>query len=189
MHGLAGVADVRHERLYLARTGPHYVAMDMGILWWILAVLIVLGGLVGTVIPALPGVPMVFAGLLLAAWAGGFETVGPVTIAILGALTALAWLIDFLAAALGAKQLGASQRAFWGATFGAVVGMFFGIPGIILGPFVGAVVAELSAGRKLDEAGRAGYGTWIGIVLGAAAKLAIAFLMVGIFILQQFFGN
>jgi len=163
--------------------------MDLTILWWILAGLIVIGGLAGTIIPALPGVPMVFAGLLLAAWAGDFIQVGWTTIGILGVLTALTWLIDFLAAALGAKRLGASQRAFWGAAFGAMVGIFFGIPGIVLGPFVGAVVAEISAGRTVHQASRAGYGAWIGVVLGTAAKLAIAFLMVGIFIFNQWLGG
>ncbi len=161
--------------------------MDWTVLWWVLATLIVIGGLVGTIVPALPGVPLVFAGLLLGAWAGDFVHVSWTTVGILGALTILAWLIDFLAAAMGAKRLGASQRAFWGAAFGAVVGMFFGIPGIVLGPFVGAVVAEISAGRSVHQASRAGYGAWIGVVLGTAAKLAIAFLMVGIFIFSQWF--
>ncbi len=161
--------------------------MDLTILWWILAILLVIGGLVGTIIPALPGVPMVFAGLLLAAWITGFEPAGMWTMVILGALTAAAWLIDFLAAALGAKRLGASPRAFWGAMFGAIVGMFFGLAGILLGPFVGAFVAEISGGRGMQDAGRAGVGAWIGTVLGAAAKIAIAFLMVGFFILRQFF--
>ena len=161
--------------------------VDLSILWWILAVLIIIGGLAGTVFPALPGVPMVFAGLLLAAWAGDFQAVGVGTIAVLGILTALAWLVDFLAAAVGAKRLGASPRAFWGALIGAIVGMFFGLAGIILGPFVGAVAAELSAGRPMADAGRAGFGAWVGTVVGTAVKLAIAFLMVGIFLLQQFF--
>jgi len=160
--------------------------MDLNVLWWILAVLLVVGGLIGTVLPALPGPLMVFAGLFLAAWAMDFHPAGWGTIAILGVLTALAWLVDFLAAALGAKRLGASQRAFWGAMFGAVAGMFFGLPGILLGPCVGAVVAELSAGRPAHEAGRAGMGAWIGTVIGAALKLAIVFLMVGIFILRHF---
>lgn len=168
---------------------PHYNGMDWSVLWWVLATLLVVGGLAGTIIPSLPGVPLVFVGLLLAAWASGFEHVGAMTLAVLGALAALAWLIDFLAAALGAKRLGASQRAFWGATFGAVAGMFFGLPGIVLGPFVGAVVAELSGGKDVRQAGRAGYGAWIGVVIGTAAKLAIAFLMVGIFVLKQFLGG
>jgi uncharacterized protein YqgC (DUF456 family) len=104
--------------------------MNLDILWWALSLLLVVGGLAGTVVPALPGVPMVFAGLFLAAWVTDFEPVGWGTIAVLGVLTALAWLLDFLAAALGARRLGASQRAFWGATFGAIAGIFFGVPGI-----------------------------------------------------------
>ena len=160
--------------------------MDWTILWWVLATLIVIAGLAGTIIPALPGVPLVFAGLLLAAWAGDFQAVGWTAIGILGVLTALTLLIDFLAAALGAKRLGASPRAFWGATLGAIVGIFFGLPGILLGPFLGAVGAELSAGHNMHQAGRSGYGAWLGVVLGTAAKLAIAFVMVGIFILNQF---
>lgn len=161
--------------------------VDLDIILWIIAVLLIIGGLAGTVFPALPGVPIVFAGLLLAAWATDFTPVGAGTLALLGVLTAVAWLVDFLAAAVGARRLGASPRAFWGATFGAIVGIFFGFVGIILGPFVGAVVGELSGGRPMAEAGRAGMGAWIGTVVGAALKIAIAFLMVGIFVLAQFF--
>ena len=156
--------------------------MDWTILWWILAGLIVITGLIGTIVPALPGIPIILAGLVLAAWSTGFEPVGWGTLGVLGALTALSVLIDFLAAAAGAKKLGASQRAFWGATLGAVIGMFFGLPGILFGPFIGAVVAELSSGRGAHQASRSGYGVWLGIVLGTAAKLAIAFLMLGIFL-------
>jgi uncharacterized protein YqgC (DUF456 family) len=162
--------------------------MDWTVLWWVLAALIVIGGLAGTVVPALPGVPLIFAGLVLAAWATGFETVGWGTIGVLAVLTALAVIIDFLSAAFGAKRQGASPRAFWGATIGAVVGMFFGLAGILLGPFIGAVVAELSAGRGAQQAGRSGYGVWVGLVLGTAAKLAIAFLMLGIFLTKYILG-
>lgn len=156
--------------------------MDWSFLWWILAGVIVIAGLIGTVLPALPGIPMIFAGLLLLAWSTGFEPIGWGTMGILGALTVVSIMIDFLASALGAKRLGASPRAFWGATIGAIVGIFFGLPGIILGPFIGAVAAELSGGHGARQAGLSGYGTWIGIMLGTAAKLAIAFLMLGIFL-------
>ena len=158
--------------------------MDWTFLWWVLAGVIVVAGLVGTVLPALPGIPMIFAGLLLLAWSTGFEPVGWGTLGVLGALTVVSILIDFLASAAGAKRLGASPRAFWGATIGAIVGIFFGIPGIILGPFIGAVAAELSVGQSAMQAGRAGYGTWIGIIVGTAAKLAIAFLMLGIILMK-----
>jgi len=161
--------------------------MDWTIWWWILAGTLIIVGLAGTVVPALPGVPVVFAGLLLAAWADGFVTVGWGTLTVLAVLTALSVIIDLLAAAFGAQRLGASQRAFWGATLGAMVGIFFGLAGIILGPFIGAVAAELSDGQGARQAGRSGYGAWLGVVVGTAAKLAIAFLMLGIFLLKILF--
>ncbi|MGA9575730.1 MAG: DUF456 domain-containing protein [Lysobacterales bacterium] len=161
--------------------------MDWTVLWLILAGLIVAGGLVGTVVPALPGVPLMLAGLVLAAWSTGFEPVGWGTIGVLAVLTAIAVGIDIMSAAFGAKRHGASPRAFWGATLGAMVGMFFGLAGILLGPFIGAVAAELASGSGAQQAGRSGYGVWIGLVLGTAAKLAIAFLMLGIFIMQYVF--
>jgi uncharacterized protein YqgC (DUF456 family) len=156
--------------------------MDWTILWWILAVLIILVGLAGVVLPALPGIPIMFAGLMLAAWSTDFEPVGWGTLSVLGALTILSVIIDFLSAAFGAKRQGASPRAFWGATLGAVVGLFFGLVGIVLGPFIGAVAAEMSAGSGAHQAGRSGYGVWVGLVVGTAAKLAIAFLMLGVFL-------
>lgn len=162
--------------------------MDWTILWWILAALIILIGLAGVVVPALPGIPIMFAGLALAAWSTGFEPVGWGTLGVLGALTVLSVMIDFLSAAFGAKRQGASPRAFWGATLGAVVGLFFGLVGIVLGPFIGAVAVELAAGSGAQQAGRSGYGVWIGLVLGTAAKLAIAFLMLGIFLTKYLFG-
>ena len=154
---------------------------------WTLAGVIIITGLVGTVVPVLPGIPIMLVGLVLAAWSTGFEPVGWGTIGVLAALTVLSVIVDFLAGALGAKRLGASQRAFWGATLGAVVGIFFGLVGIVVGPFVGAVAAEMSAGRGPQQAGRSGYGVWLGMLLGTAAKLAIAFLMLGIFLLKFLF--
>ncbi len=156
--------------------------MDWTILWWVLSAFIVLIGLIGVVFPALPGIPIMFAGLVLAAWSSDFEPVGWGTIGVLGALVVLSVLIDFLSAAFGAKRQGASPRAFWGATLGAIVGIFFGLVGIVLGPFIGAVAAELTGGSGAQQAGRSGYGVWIGLILGTAAKLAIAFMMLGIFL-------
>ena len=147
----------------------------------VVAALLVIVGLAGTVLPVLPGVAFVFGGLLLAAWSDGFARVGAVPLAILGILTALAIVVDFAAAALGAKKSGASPRAVLGATLGAIVGILFGLPGLVLGPFVGAVVGELAANRELLHAGRAGLGTWLGLLLGSIAKLTLAFLMVGVF--------
>jgi uncharacterized protein len=158
--------------------------MDWSILWWVLCVLLVLAGLVGTIAPALPGVPLVFAGLLLGAWIGDFSSVGWVTLGLFALLTIAAQIADFLAGAFGARYAGAGVRAFWGATIGAVVGLFFGLPGIIFGPFIGAVVGELTGGAGLRQSGRAGIGAWLGLVIATAFKLAVAFMMIGIFLFQ-----
>ena len=158
--------------------------MDWTVLWWLLVVLLVLAGLVGTVLPALPGVPLVFLGVALGAWINGFEETGWITLGIFAALTLFSQLLDFLASAWGTQYAEAGPRAFWGATLGTVVGIFFGIPGLLLGPFVGAVVGELSGGSSLRQSGRAGVGAWLGLVLATALKLTIAFLMVGTFVVQ-----
>ena len=160
--------------------------MFITILLWVLAVVLVVLGLVGLVLPALPGAPLLFAGLALAAWAEDFVYVGSGTLIILGVLALLTYAVDFLAGAMGAKRFGASNRAIAGAALGALVGLFFGLPGILLGPFVGAVLGELSAQRNLREAGIAGIGASFGLVLGAAAKLALAFAMLGIFLFSRF---
>lgn len=160
--------------------------MDWTILLWLLAGLLVIAGLAGTVIPALPGVPLVFAGLFVGAWIGDFQTVGWFTIGILAALATVAWIVDFVAGAAGARYLGASSRAFWGATLGAVVGIFFGLVGILLGPFIGAMIGELSGGNDLVSSGRAGMGAWLGMVVATAVKLALVFLMIGIFAFAAF---
>jgi hypothetical protein len=153
----------------------------------ILAGALVLVGLAGTVVPILPGVPLVFAGLFMAAWADQFQHVGAVTLTILGVLTVISVVADFVASALGAKRLGASPRAVVGATIGALVGILFGLPGLVFGPFVGAVVGELSANRALVQAGKAGLGTWIGLLLGSVVKLTLSFLMLGIFLTAHLF--
>ncbi len=160
--------------------------MDWTYLWWLLAGLLVIAGLAGTVLPALPGVPLVFAGLFIGAWIGNFQDVGWVTLGILAALAAVAWAVDFIAGAAGARYLGASTRAFWGATLGALVGIFFGLAGMLLGPFIGAVAGELSGGSGLAHSGRAGLGAWLGMVVATAVKLALVFLMIGIFVFAAF---
>jgi len=154
------------------------------ILWWVVAALLVIAGLAGTVIPTLPGVPLVMAGLFIGAWINHFATVGWVTLGILALLTVFALVVDFLASAFGVRYAGASARAFWGASLGAVVGIFFGIPGLVLGPFVGAVLGEVSTGSGWQQSSRAGLGAWLGMLFATAIKLAIAFLMIGIFIFQ-----
>lgn len=155
----------------------------MEVILWILAVALVLVGLAGALLPAIPGALLVFAGLVLAAWADGFAHVGGVTIALLALLTASTYALDFVAGALGARRFGASRRAMIGASMGALVGLFFGIWGIILGPFAGAVAGELTVRRDLRGAGRAGIGAWVGVVAGTLGKVVIVLIMICIFAL------
>jgi uncharacterized protein YqgC (DUF456 family) len=160
--------------------------METEWLWFLLAVLLVVVGLIGLVMPALPGTPILLAGLVLAAWAEDFAKVGWGTLAVLGAIAFLGYFVDFAAGAFGARRFGASKQGVTGAFLGALLGLFFGLPGVLLGPFVGAVAGELAARRGLRTAGRAGFGAALGLALGAAAKLALAFTMIGIFILARF---
>ena len=153
---------------------------------WVLAVVLVIVGLAGVVMPALPGTMLVFAGLVLAAWADGFSRVGAGTLVVLGLLAAGSYGIDFVAAALGARRLGASRRAMAGAAIGTVLGLFLGLPGLIIGPFVGAVAGELTLHRDLLKAGRAGVAAWIGFAVGMAVKVALVFVMIGIFLAAFF---
>jgi len=151
-------------------------------LLWVLSLILVGVGIAGVLVPGLPGAPLVFGGLLLAALADGFQNVGVGTIILLAAMTTLAFVVDFLSAGLGAKRAGASREAVIGAALGTLIGIFFGFVGIVLGPFVGAVTGEFLARRNLGQAGRAGAATWIGFILGIGVKLVLAFAMVGIFI-------
>ena len=151
-------------------------------LLWVLSLILVGVGIAGVLVPGLPGAPLVFGGLLLAAWADGFQNVGVLTITLLAVMTILAFGVDFLSASLGAKRAGASREAVIGAALGTLIGIFFGFVGIVLGPFVGAVTGEFLARRNLGQAGRAGAATWIGFILGIGVKLVLAFAMVGIFI-------
>jgi uncharacterized protein len=160
--------------------------MTVTILLWVLGVALVLVGLAGLFFPAIPGAVLVFAGLVVAAWADDFAYAGWGTLTVLGVLALLTYPADFLASAFGAKRYGASPRAVTGAVIGAVVGIFFGLVGVLLGPFLGAVIGEFSAQRHLGQAGRAGFGATVGIVLGTAAKLALAFTMLGIFAIVRF---
>jgi uncharacterized protein len=157
--------------------------MDVQTLYYLLAGVMVVVGVLGIVLPALPGVPLVFAGMWLAAWAGDYQQVGATTVAILAVLAVLSLGIDLLGTLLGAKRVGASRLALVGAAVGTVAGLFFGIVGILVGPFAGALAGEFLHGRKVGQAARVGAGTWLGIVIAAALKLGLAFAMLGLFAL------
>lgn len=147
----------------------------------VIAAILVALGLAGTVLPVLPGVILVFAGLFVAAWADGFRHVGAIGLTLIGVLALLAFVVDFVASLLGAKRVGASPLALAGAAAGGAVGLFLGIPGLIFGPFIGAVAGEYLARGRFVQAGKVGVGTWLGLIAAAVAKVVIAFLMIGTF--------
>jgi uncharacterized protein len=156
--------------------------MDVTLLWYLLAAVLIIVGIAGTVLPALPGVPVVFAGMWLAAWVADYTRIGVWTVVVLGILAALAVLLETLAGILGAKRVAATGAALWGATIGTVVGLFFGLPGLLLGPFIGALIGELSAGGTIHRSTHVGVATWIGLLFGTLAKIALSFTMLGIFV-------
>jgi uncharacterized protein YqgC (DUF456 family) len=159
----------------------------MTVLLWIIAVAMVIVGIIGVVMPALPGHMLILGGLIVGAWANGFTRVGVWTLVVLGLIALASYGVDFVAVALGAKRLGASPRAMAGAALGTLGGLVFGLPGVIVGPFVGAVVGELTTHHDFAKAGKAGVAAWIGFAIGTAVKVALAFLMIGIFLVALVF--
>ena len=160
--------------------------METAPVLWTLAGIFLFAGLLGLVLPSIPGAPLVFAGFVFAAWAEDFEYIGLWTIVALAAITLLTLGVDLWATMFGARRFGASKLAVVGALIGSAAGLFLGFPGVLFGPFIGAVIGELLAQRNLEQATRAGFGATIGLVLGAAIKLALAFAMIGIFIAVRF---
>ncbi len=155
-------------------------------LLWGLAIILVMAGLAGTILPLLPGVPFVFLGLLVGAWIDNFQRIGWGTLTILAILTAAAIAVDFFASVIGAQRVGASKQALAGAAIGSVLGIFFGLWGIFIFPFVGAVIGEFMAHQKPGQSAKVGIATWLGLLFGALAKLALALTMVGVFAASYF---
>lgn len=161
--------------------------MTLQTLLYVLAALMMVIGAAGVVLPVLPGLPLAFAGMLLAAWAGGFEQVGWITLTVLGVLTALSVLVDFLATALGAQRVGASRKAVIGSIIGTFAGLLFLPIGIFVGPFAGALIGEMLHGRDLGQATKVGMATWLGLVLGMVLKVGLAFTMLALFLVAWFY--
>lgn len=150
--------------------------------WWILSGLLMLAGLAGTVLPALPGTALVLAGIVLGAWIDGFTRVGVAVIAIVSILAAIAWMLDYAAGMMGARKAGASRQALIGAAIGTVVGLFAGFVGVLFLPLVGAAIGEYLARKDEMHAVKVGVATWLGIMAGMIAKVVISFVMIGIFL-------
>lgn len=152
----------------------------------LLGALLVVSGILGTLLPILPSTPFVLGGLWLIAWVDHYEHVGAAMLSVLAGLMVLTLALDFIAGALGAKRAGASREALLGATLGSIFGVFGGFVGIVLGPFVGAALGEYYSRRDVVRAGNVALATWIGLLLGSLAKVVLAIVMVGMFLIAWF---
>ncbi|WP_267222123.1 DUF456 domain-containing protein [Dyella silvae] len=153
----------------------------MEIALYVLAALLIVGGLAGNILPALPGIPMIFGGIWLVAALDQYRHLGVWWLLIIGALGVIGVAMDFVSASLGAKRVGASKLAVSGTALGTLIGMFFGIPGLLIGPFAGALIGELLSGTSVLRSAHVGVATWLGLLFGTLVKLVLSFLMIGLF--------
>jgi uncharacterized protein len=156
--------------------------VELSLLWWILSAALIAVGVAGTVLPALPGTILVLAGIVLGAWIDGFTRVSVGTVTFVTVLAVIAWVLDYVAGLLGARRAGASKQAIIGAAVGTVVGLFMGLVGVLFMPLVGAAIGEYIARKDQQRAVKVGVATWLGIMAGLIAKVVIAFVMIGVFV-------
>ncbi len=151
-------------------------------LWWILSAALIVLGLAGTLLPALPGTAFVLAGIVLGAWIDDFTRVGGWALSVITVMAIAAWVLDYIAGLVGARRAGASRQAVLGAAIGTVVGLFMGLVGVLFLPLVGAALGERLARRDSEAALRVGIATWLGLMVGLLAKVVLAFMMIGVFL-------
>ncbi len=157
------------------------------VLAWIGVVVLIVIGVLGAVVPVLPGAVFVFAGIALGAWIDDFTRVGGTVVIIAAVLMGLSWIVDYLSGVLGARRVGASRQAIIGALLGTVAGVFTGLVGVLFLPLVGAFIGEFIAERDVPRAGSVGVATWIGMIIGIAVKIALSFMMIGLFVFALIF--
>lgn len=148
----------------------------MEIFLLVLAFVLMLIGIIGCIVPGLPGTPIAYAGLWVAQatervdFSWKFLLIWGIVVIVVSAL-------DYIVPAWGTKQFGGTKWGAWGSTIGVFVGLFFGAIGVIIGPLVGAILGELFAGKQLEQAIKAGWGSFIGILFGTIIKLVACGLM------------
>jgi uncharacterized protein len=155
--------------------------MDTSALMWMLAIMLMVVGVIGTVLPALPGVILVLAGVIVGAWIDDFAKVPIWVVVVIGVLAMIAWATDYVATIMGAKKAGASKLALLGAAIGTVVGIFMGLIGVLFMPLVGAALGQYLSEKNSKNAAKVGIATWLGLLVGTVVKIAIVFVMLGIF--------
>src|SRR5215831_392881 len=140
-----------------------------------------LAGFVGSILPALPGTPVILAAAIGHRLYFGQHSINNTVLIVLIVMTFISVVFDYVATAYGAKRFGATWRGAVGAALGGIVGIFFAFPGVIIGPFLGAMICELMGGYKADKAARAGLGAMLGLFVGAIGKGVICMIMIGLF--------
>jgi uncharacterized protein YqgC (DUF456 family) len=156
----------------------------MDLFWWLFAIVLFAVGLIGAVVPILPGTTIILAAAIIhRLMLGAEKSIGWRTIVVLVLLTLASYVFDFLGSYFGAKYFGATKWGTFGAIFGALIGLFFGIIGLFVGPVIGAVAGEFIAGKQMIDAGRAGWGSLLGNIGGMLAKLIIALTMITSFLI------
>jgi uncharacterized protein YqgC (DUF456 family) len=153
----------------------------MQVLSYVIAASLIAAGLAGAVVPALPGIPLIFGGIWLFAGMDHYRHIGLWWLLSIAVVGTVGLTLDLLAGALGAKRVGASRRAVWGALLGTLIGMFFGLPGLLLGPFFGALTGELAAGNSVLRSTHVGVNAWLGLIFGTLVKLVSSMTMLALF--------
>ena len=157
----------------------------MELFWWLLTIVLFAVGVIGTIAPVLPGTTTILAAAILhRLMLGADKSIGWKTIIVLSLLTLFSYVFDLLGSYFGAKYFGATKWGAFGAIIGALIGLFFGMIGLFVGPVIGAVAGEFIAGKRMIDAGRAGWGSLLGNIGGMLAKLIIALAMIAIFLVN-----
>jgi hypothetical protein len=160
--------------------------MESNALIWLLVIALMVVGLIGTVLPALPGVVLVLAGVIVGAWIDDFAKVPVWAVVLIAVLAVIAWVTDYVATLLGAKKAGASTLALIGAAVGTILGIFTGLIGLLFMPLIGAAIGQYLSERDSKNAAKVGIATWLGLLVGTVLKIAIVFMMLGIFWVAYF---
>jgi uncharacterized protein len=157
----------------------------MELFWWLFTIVLLAVGLIGSVLPAIPGATIILAAAVIhRIMLGPEKSLGWRALTVLVLLTLATYVIDVLSGYFGAKYFGATKWGTFGAIIGAIVGLFFGIIGLFIGPVIGAIAGEFIAGKRMVDAGRAGWGSFLGNIGGMIAKLVIALAMITIFLVN-----
>ncbi|WP_061213702.1 DUF456 domain-containing protein [Syntrophomonas wolfei] len=161
--------------------------MESSIMALIIVMILLLLGIGGTILPLLPGIPLMFVSIAAYGWYEGFNTITPKYVCILAALTVISLIVDYLSTVLGAKYFGSSKKGMWGALLGTFIGLFLFPPlGLLLGPFLGAMIGEYIEIQDVEKAVKIGVGTVVGLFSGMVFKLVLAIGMFVSFLIVVF---